>query len=140
MLNEVKVVHQSDPGVRKRWFESDFFDLYLWEEAGRIVHMQLCYNRHRHDESAISWREGVGMFHDGVDAEQRVRSPLLESGGAYDAERVNARFLKESAGMPVEIRKFVLARLHEFSLTGPIRRGPPRRLLRREDWQNAPDA
>lgn len=139
MLREVRVVRQSEPGLLKRWFESDFFDLYLWEEDARIVHMQLCYNRHRHDESAISWREGLGMFHDGVEAAHRIETPLLEAGGAFDAERVNARFLRESADLPIEVRKFVLARLHEFALTGPVRRGPPRRVLRREDWQKPPD-
>lgn len=136
MLKEVTAVRQGDPLVRKRWFESDFFDLYLWEEGGAIVHMQLCYDRHRPGESAISWKQGYGLFHDGVDAVRRSESPLLEAGGAFDAERVNARFLRESAGLPVDVRRFVLAKLHEFALNGPVKRGAPRRnRVRRESWQ-----
>ena len=136
MLREVARVRQDGGEVRKRWFESDFFDLYLWERGDAIVHMQLCYNRHRPDESAISWKEGVGMFHDGVDAQARIAAPLLERGGAFDAERVNARFLRESAELPMAVRRFVLERLHDFALHGPVKRNAPARMrVRREDWQ-----
>jgi hypothetical protein len=139
MLREVGHVRQGEPDLRKRWFESDFFDLYLWEREGRVVHMQLCYNRHRSDESAISWKEGLGLFHDGVDAVRRSETPLLEHGGDFDAERVNARFLRESADLPIELRRFVLARLHDFALHGPVKRhAPPRGRVRREDWQKSP--
>jgi len=132
-LREITVVRQADPAVVKRWFESDFFDLYLWQRDGVIFHMQLCYNRNRADESAISWKQGLGMFHDGVEARHRSETPLLEAGGGFDAERVNARFLRESTGLPIELRKFVLARLHEFALNGPVRRSRPSRLtVRRE--------
>lgn len=138
MLREITRVVQSDPQVTKRWFESDFFDLYLWYQGGEPVHMQLCYKRNRNDESAISWKAGGGLFHDGVDAVSRSETPLLEAGGTFDAERVNARFLRESAELPIAVRKFVLARLHEFALHGPVKRGPARRLqLRREPWQKA---
>lgn len=136
MLREIGNVRQVDPEIRKRWFESDFFDLYLWERGGHVVHMQLCYNRDRADEAAISWKDGLGLFHDGVEALHRTETPLLESGGAFDAEKVNARFLRESADLPLEVRKFVLAKLHDFALHGPVKRNAPRRLaVRREDWQ-----
>ena len=136
MLREIAGVVQNDSEVEKRWFESDFFDLYVWQRANIIVHMQLCYRRGRKDESAVSWKEGLGLFHDGVDASRRTESPILESGGSFDAERVNARFLRESSDLPVELRKFVLAKLHEFALQGPVRRAAPRRVaVRREDWQ-----
>lgn len=129
-------MRQTDPAVRKRWFESAFFDLYLWQEGETFVHMQLCYDRHRPTESAISWKAGLGLFHDGVDAVRRSEAPLLEAGGAFDAERVNARFLRESAALPITVRKFVLAKLHEFALTGPVKRGAARRArVRREAWQ-----
>ena len=133
MLREIMVVKQGDPAVVKRWFESDFFDLYLWRRDDMIFHMQLCYQRNRKNESAISWKEGIGYFHDGVDARDRAETPLLEKGGVFDAERVNARFLRESAGLPIALRKFVLARLHEFAITGPVKRNrPPRMVVRRD--------
>lgn len=135
MLREVTHVRQNEPEVTKRWFESEFFDLYLWQRDGRIVHMQLCYNRFRPNESAISWKEGAGLFHDGVDGARRMQSPLLSGGGSFDAERVNARFLRESADLPIEIRKFVLAKLHQFALHGPVERhAPPRATVRRDSW------
>jgi len=136
MLREVTAVRQNDPDVMKRWFESDFFDLYLWWQDGRWVHMQLCYNRHRVNESAISWKEGIGMFHDGVDALHRARTPLLAARGEFDAEKVNARFLRESTSLPLEVRKFVLRKLHEFALLGPVKRNrPPRAAVRRDGWE-----
>lgn len=136
MLREITGVVQTTPEMVKRWFESDFFDLYLWQCGSQVIHMQLCYNRGRKDESAISWKDGLGLFHDGVDAARRTEAPLLESGGAFDAERVNARFLKESSGLPIELRKFVLAKLHDFALHGAVKRNQPRRVVvRREDWQ-----
>jgi hypothetical protein len=139
MLREIVKVSQNQPGLTKRWFESDFFDLYLWQRGDDFTHMQLCYNRGRPGESAISWKEAAGLFHDGVDATRRTEAPLLESGGAFDAERVNARFLRESADLPIGVRKFVLAKLHDFSLHGPVKRNHPRRtMVRREDWQRRP--
>jgi len=136
MLREIKSVVQSTPEVIKRWFESDFFDLYLWLRGQQVIHMQLCYNGGRKDESAISWKEGLGLFHDGIDVARRTETPLLESGGAFDAEKVNARFLTESSGLPIEVRKFVLAKLHDFALHGAVKRNQPRRVVvRREDWQ-----
>lgn len=140
MLREIVGVVQNDSQVEKRWFESEYFDLYVWQRENAIVHMQLCYRRGREDESAVSWKEGLGLFHDGVDTRRRTESPLLESGGSFDAERVNARFLRESSGLPVELRKFVLAKLHEFALQGPVKRNAPRRVaVRREDWQKHDD-
>jgi hypothetical protein len=136
MLRTIANVSQNEPGVTKHWFESDFFDLYLWQRGDEFIHMQLCYNRGRPDECAISWKEAAGLFHDGVDAARRTEAPLLESGGAFDAERVNARFLRESANLPIEVRKFVLGKLHDFALHGPVKRNQTRRTtVRREDWQ-----
>ena len=136
MLREIANVGQNEPGLLKHWYESDFFDLYLWRRDTEFVHMQLCYNRNRPDECAISWKEGAGLFHDGVDAVRRTETPLLETGGAFDAERVNARFLRESVDLPIEVRKFVLAKLHDFALHGPVKRNlPPRAVPRRAGWQ-----
>ena len=61
-----------------------------------------------------------------MEAARRIEAPLLEPGGAFDAERVNARFLRESANLPIEVRKFVLAKLHEFALHGPVKRNHAR--------------
>jgi len=141
MLRAIANVRQSEPGIVKRWFESDYFDLYLWQRGEAFIHMQLCYNRGRPSESAVSWKEGAGLFHDGVDAARRTESPVLESGGTFDAERVNARFMRESANLPIEVRRFVLSKLHDFALHGPVRhQRPPRAVVRREDWQRRPAA
>jgi hypothetical protein len=144
MLREIKNVKQSDPALTRRWFQSEYFELFVWSGPdSRVKTFQLCYDLRRR-ERALTWKEPFGFFHDGVDDGEGVgpaghnQSGLLTgaSRGPFDAEKVNARFMRESADLPIELRSFVLARLHEYALSGEIkRRGPPRRVVRRDDWQ-----
>ena len=145
MLREIKNVKQKDEQLTRRWFQSDYFDLFIWSgDDGAIRTFQLCYDLRRR-ERALTWKEGLGFFHDGVDdgesegpAGSHNASGLLTEGsrGPFDAEKVNPRFMRESADMPIELRGFVLGKLHEYALTGEIiRRDPPRRAVRRDDWQ-----
>ncbi len=135
---------EDDPAVTKRWFQSDFFDLFLWSRDAKVFHLQLCYGKPMH-ECAVSWREGHGYFHDGV-LPGRGRgglawSALLESGGSFDFARVNARFLRESKGLDIALRKFVLAKLHHFALNGPTHPDkPPRIKVRRHGFDAAATA
>ena len=145
MLREIKNVKQSDPRFTRRWFQSEFFELFVWSGLdGGIKTFQLCYDLRRR-ERALTWKEGFGFFHDGVDDGEsgdatggHNQSGLLTgaSRGPFDAEKVNARFMRESADLPIELRSFVITRLHEYALSGEIkRRDPPRRSVRRDDWQ-----
>jgi len=144
MLREIKNVKQSDPELTRRWFQSEYFELFVWSAPdGQVKTFQLCYDLRRR-ERALTWKEPHGFFHDGVDdgevggAAGHNQSGLLTgaSRGPFDAEKVNARFMRESADLPIELRSFVLARLHEYALSGEIkRRDPPRRVVRRDDWQ-----
>lgn len=147
MLREIKNVKQNDPQLTRRWFQSDYFDLFVWSGAdGLIKSLQLCYDLRRR-ERALTWKHDLGFFHDGVDdgegegpAGGGNASGLLTgaSRGPFDAEKVNARFMRESSDMPIELRSFVLARLHEYALSGQILRSEaPRRSVRRDEWQKA---
>src|SRR5438552_3435669 len=45
MLREVLIVEQNNPALKRRWFESDYFDLFIWQDAGgAFVRFQLCYD------------------------------------------------------------------------------------------------
>ncbi|HEY4370904.1 MAG TPA: hypothetical protein VGN52_03120 [Burkholderiales bacterium] len=145
MLREIRNVKQNDPALTRRWFQSDYFDLFVWManegvEAGNMVMFQLCYDLRR-NERAVSWRKGIGFYHDGVDDGERGgatamnATAVLVADGPYDAEKVNARFLRESAEIPAELRKQIIAGLHEYTLQGPIVRHVPRRTVRRDHWQ-----
>ena len=144
-LREIRVSRpEPEPGISKRWFESDYFDLFLWYREQRIFHMQLCYGKPM-GECAASWRDSHGYFHDGVSSTAGRGGPvpmseLLEAGGSFDFARVNARFLQESQGLDIGLRKFVLEKLHHFALNGatfPDR--PPRTQVRRGGFERAAD-
>ena len=140
-LREIKVSRQDDPAVTKRWFENDFFDLFLWASIDGPFHMQLCYGKPRH-ERAVSWRAGFGYFHDGVLANAPgdvvAKSSILQAGGTFDFTTVNARFLQESQGLETATRKFVLEKLHYFALNGPtFPNRPPRSNVRRNGFDGA---
>jgi len=142
MLREIRNLQQHDPAQTRRWFQSSYFDLFIWIGSDGVVSMiQLCYDRSR-KERAITWKDGIGFFHDGVDdgegdgAASSNATAMMVADGPYDAEKVNSRFMRESADVPIELRKLVLSKLHEYSITGPILRNrPPRRVVRLEDWQ-----
>ena len=41
-LREIRIVQQDDPSLRRRWFESDYFDLFIWQDlSGTFVKFQL---------------------------------------------------------------------------------------------------
>ena len=128
----------------KRWFENEFFDLFLWSREGTTFHMQLCYGKPAH-ERAVSWRDGHGYFHDGVlsnpPGDVVAKSSILEAGGHFDFEKVNGRFLRESQGLETAVRKFVLEKLHYFALNGPTHPDrPPRIKVRHHGFAPAPEA
>jgi hypothetical protein len=141
MLREILNLRQTDPAARRRWFQSDYFDLFTWQDAaGEYIGLQLCYDLRR-KERALSWKRETGFFHDGVeDGAGRSgpgrATPQMVATDPFDPEKVNARFLAESADLAIDVRKFVLSKLHEYSITGPtLRRGAARRNVRRDPWQ-----
>ena len=145
MLREIRNVKQSDPALVRRWFQSDYFELFVWSRAdGTVASFQLCYDLRRR-ERALTWKSDSGFYHDGVDdgesggPQAGTNATALLTGssrGPFDAEKVNSRFMQESADLPIELRSLVLSKLHEYTMSGEIkRRDPPRRVVRRDDWQ-----
>src|SRR6266699_2669282 len=97
MLREVLIGEQDNPTLKRRWFESDYFDLFIWQDAGgAFVRFQLCYDVEL-NERALVWSDPEGFYHDGVDPGTRWkirfgnrRSALRARGGADTRRR--ARF------------------------------------------------
>ena len=132
-LREILVVEQTDPRLRRRWFESDFFDLFTWQDPdGAFVKFQLCYDVDL-DERALVWSRKEGFHHDGVENARRM-TPILVSGGRFDSGTVVPRFERESAGIAAEVRAFVLAKIREHLILLHQRK-VRRRRVRREPWQ-----
>ncbi len=120
MLREIGSVRQdSDRGLR-RWFQDEYFDLFVWlDAAGVPLAFQLCYDRNR-GEGAITWNGIAGFVHDRVDAGEpspkRVMTPILRTDGQPPYFRIYNRFLAASSECPAELRAFLIERLHEYRI------------------------
>jgi hypothetical protein len=140
MLREVLIVEQNDPSLKRRWFESDYFDLFIWQDpGGALVGFQLCYDVEL-NERALVWNTADGFYHDGVDhgdagpADALGQAPILVRDGKFDSGTVAPRFEREAAQMPADVRDFVLAKIREH-LIELHRQKMGRKRVRRERWQ-----
>jgi hypothetical protein len=60
-FTEVRHVQQTPGEPHKRWFQSDYFDLFIWTEPdGQLWGFRLCYDR-CYDERALTWRRATGL-------------------------------------------------------------------------------
>ena len=131
MLREIGSGRQDGSRGLRRWFQDEYFDLYLWHDAsGAPIGFQLCYDRN-HKEGAITWDKLVGFGHDRVDGGQQSAkypmTPILRADGAPPYFRIYDRFLAASADSPQAVRDFAIDRLRAYriALFGTPRR--PRR-------------
>ncbi len=139
MLREVLIVEQNDPALKRRWFESDYFDLFIWQDAGgAFVRFQLCYDVEL-NERALVWSDTEGFYHDGVDHGGSMdggvgEAPILVRDGKFDSGTVVPRFEREAAEIPADVRDFVLAKMRAH-LIELHRQKMGRKRVRRERWQ-----
>jgi hypothetical protein len=140
MLREVLIVEQNEPSLKRRWFENDYFDLFIWQDSvGAFVRFQLCYDVEM-NERALVWSQPEGFYHDGVDhgdggpGDERGQAPIFVRDGKFDPGTVVPRFERESARIPADVRDFVLAKMREH-LIELHRQKLGRKRVRRERWQ-----
>jgi hypothetical protein len=139
MLREVLVVEQTNPAFKRRWFENDYFDLFVWQDSGgAFVRFQLCYDVEL-NERALVWSNLEGFYHDGVDHGDEPggtlgQAPIFVRDGKFDPGTVVPRFESEAAQMPGDVRDFVLAKMREH-LIELHRQKMGRKRVRREHWQ-----
>lgn len=137
-LREISGVRQDEPQTMRRWFHSDYFDLFVWQAPdGEVLSFQLCYGIDT-SERALVWRRELGFFHDGVELGEakagRAVPAAHESDGPFPATAVAARFAREAESVPNEIRNFIIGRIREFGRLHPYPKSRRRR-FRRADWQ-----
>jgi hypothetical protein len=118
-MHEILPPRKEAEGVKRRWFQDDYFDLYIWQEAGGGVNaFQLCYDR-RANERSLRWSPATGFAHDGVDIPEdkpgRAMSALLVMDGVFPARLVMKRFAETAEGLPEELHKLVDKRLKEYA-------------------------
>jgi hypothetical protein len=134
LLREVLIVEQRDPALKRRWFESDYFDLFIWQSLdGAFVRFQLCYDVEL-NERALVWSVSEGFYHDGVDT-GGIQAPILVRDGKFDSGTVVPLFEQESAHMPADVRDFVVTKMREH-LIELHRQKLGRKRVRRERWQH----
>jgi len=65
-------VRQDKPGLERRWYQDEFFDLYTWHAPdGALVSFQLCHDVSGR-ERALSWHREYEFSHN---KPRRPRTP-----------------------------------------------------------------
>lgn len=121
MLREIAAVRQDSADLRRRWFQDDYFDLFVWSAPdGGIVAFQLAYDRGR-NERVLGWARNSGYLHRQVDSgEESVfqnMTPLLTGAARFPRLAVIAQFDARSGELEEQIRRFVrdkAARYHRY--------------------------
>ena len=129
MLREISAVRQDRADLRRRWFQDDYFDLFVWlAPDGSIAAFQLAYDRGP-KERALSWDRDGGYLHRRVDSGEasafQKMTPLLTGAGRFPRLAVMAQFDARSGGLEENIRRFVrdkAARYRRFAQRAPRRR------------------
>ncbi len=118
-LRELPDARQVEGEPFRRWFSSPDLDLIVWiDEREAVVGFQLCYDKLR-GERALTWRQGRGYDHMGVDdgesgPGQFKSTPILVADGFFDRQRVTGLFLESSEGVPQPIRDTVVNLLNAY--------------------------
>ncbi len=120
MLREIGNVHQQDPGMRRRWFCDDYFDLFVWENPqGQIVGFQLCYDLTAR-QRVLSWRENSGYAHHRIDSGEQSTyknmTPIMVDDGLLPVPAVLEKFDASATGIEASVRDFVRQRLLDYGV------------------------
>jgi len=115
VLKEIRNVRQEAGAGRRRWFESDGFELVVWQDAtGACEGFQICYDLGR-GERALTWRPGAGFAHNAVDGGDASPlsnlTPILVAVGEVPWGEIEKRFGECAAGLEAGLREMVGARL-----------------------------
>jgi len=131
MLREIRGVDQRNPRRVKRWFQDDYFDLFLWQgQAGEILEFQLCYRRDTRNERVLEWRRGRGFQHlkpeslrDG-DSFCEDDTWALRVDGLMPYLTLTQRFDAAAGGLSPDMARFVREKIDEYAR--PSRKLRPR--------------
>jgi hypothetical protein len=117
-LVEAQKVRQNDGEPFRRWFTSDYFDLFVWqEENGEIASFQLCYNKNR-NEHVLTWQKDSGFQHlsvdDGETPGHHKMTPILMPDSEFAAFPIAERFERESREIEKLVAEFVYQKIVSY--------------------------
>jgi hypothetical protein len=121
MLREIRNVEQRNPLHRKSWFQDDYFDLFVWQDAaGDVQRFQLCYERDSRRERALEWQRGRGFQHLTVrqrssGAPGRDHSGDMALDGVMPYVTLKDRFAAAASSLPQEMQRFLEEKLTEYA-------------------------
>jgi len=126
MLREITAVRQDEPSLVRRWFQDEYFDLFVWlTQEGKVSAFQLGYDRAR-QERVLSWSEARGFSHTRVDAGEdtpfQSMTPLLVPGGSCPIRTLLRELERRSASLEAFVRTFLLAKLRHGRRLPRLRR------------------
>lgn len=117
MLKEMKNVFQNEPGIFRRFFYDEEFDIYVWYEGKKMIGFQVCYDKSNY-QRALTWMEDGGYRHEMVETGEIggsfKRKPVLMADGVFDYSKVAEKFLRESKKIDNEISAFIYKKILEF--------------------------
>jgi hypothetical protein len=128
MLREITAMRQDDPGAVRRWYQDDYFDLFLWLTPQRkVTAFQLAYERTR-EERVLSWSQMRGFAHSRVDSGENGpfdnRTPLLIADDFCPIRVVCREFERRSATLDRTLRSFLIGKLRHGRRMPRFRRTP----------------
>ena len=115
-MKEIRNVRQERGAGRRRWFESEGFELVVWwDDTGGCEGFQVGYDLGR-GERALTWRPGHGFVHHEVDQGDDYeggskKSPILVANGAVPWPEITRLFSERGSGLETELRELVGSRL-----------------------------
>jgi hypothetical protein len=122
MLKEIKNVRQIEGEPERRWFESGYFDLLVWQDkSGNIVGFQLCYDKQQ-NQRAITWNIKTQYTHDRVDDGENASvgykaTSILQTDCKFDKETIAAFFQEQSGDIDREVAEFIYQKIMEYCMS-----------------------
>jgi hypothetical protein len=126
VLREITGVRQDRTDLRRRWFQDDYLDLFVWvDRSGQVAAFQLAYDRPG-DEHLLEWAHARGYLHRRVVDDRSAFPgigglPLLAMGKRFPKYRVMAQFDARSADLDDALRGAVRRRIAAYTPRRPRR-------------------
>ncbi len=118
MLREISKTRQVKGEMTRRWFTSDYFDLFVRYNAdNQIAGFDLCYDKHVNERVLVCRDDGSLHHHRVDDGESNLYSkmtPVYLPDGQFEIDTVKVRLLREAADIDPEVLDYILLKLTEM--------------------------